>query len=87
LPLGPAVVAVESGAPTYAVAARRLPGGRYAGRLDRIAVPSDGSRRERVTAVLEAEAGWFERQIARAPEQWWAVFFPIWPDLEEEARR
>jgi hypothetical protein len=24
----------------------------------------------------------FERVVAVAPEQWWAVFFPIWPDLE-----
>jgi hypothetical protein len=26
----------------------------------------------------------FERVIADAPEQWWAVFFPIWPDLAVE---
>jgi len=87
LPLGPALVAIESGAPTYAVTARRLKGGRYSGRLDRIAVPASGSRRERVTAFLAAEAGWFERQIAQAPEQWWAVFFPIWRDLEAGAER
>ena len=24
----------------------------------------------------------FETLIADAPDQWWAVFFPIWPDLE-----
>lgn len=87
LPLGPALVAIESGAPTYAVTARRLPGGRYVGRLDRIPTPTGGSRRDRVTAFLDAEARWFERQIARAPEQWWAVFFPIWPDVEAEAAR
>ena len=40
-----------------------------------------------MTAFLDAEARWFERQVARAPEQWWAVFFPIWPDLEAEAAR
>jgi len=22
----------------------------------------------------------FERMVADAPEQWWTVFFPIWPD-------
>ena len=27
----------------------------------------------------------FEDLIADAPEQWWAVFFPIWPDLEAPA--
>jgi hypothetical protein len=35
-----------------------------------------------VTAYLEAEARAFERHIAAAPEQWLAVFHPIWPDLE-----
>ena len=87
LPLGPALVAIESGAPTYAVTARRLPEGRYAGRLDPLPVPTIGSRRERVTAFLDTEARWFERQIALAPEQWWAVFFPIWPDLERDVGR
>ncbi len=82
LPLGPALVAIESGAPTFAVTARRLPGGRYVGRLDRLAIPAAGSRRERVSAFLDEEARWFERQVSAAPEQWWAVFFPIWPDLE-----
>jgi len=42
-------------------------------------------RRARVEAVLAEEARAFERFIATAPEQWWAVFFPIWPDLEAEA--
>jgi hypothetical protein len=27
----------------------------------------------------------FEDLIADAPDQWWAVFFPLWPDLEGEA--
>jgi KDO2-lipid IV(A) lauroyltransferase len=87
LPLGPALVAIESGAPVFAVTARRLPHGRYVGRLDPLPVAAGGSRRERVTAFLDAEARWFERQVAQAPEQWWAVFFPIWPDLEAEAAR
>ncbi len=86
LPLGPALVAIESGAPTFGVAVRRRPGGRYIGRLDPFPVPTAGSRRERVTAFLDQQARIFERQIAQAPEQWWAVFFPIWPDLEAPAR-
>ena len=47
-----------------------------------VPVPADGTRRERVTAAMTALAAAFERTIATAPEQWWAVFFPIWPDLE-----
>ena len=85
LPLGPAMLAVETGAPVFVVGARRTGVGRYTGRLDPVAVPAEGSRRERVTATLAAIARGFERVIEDAPEQWWAVFFPIWPDLEREA--
>jgi hypothetical protein len=26
-----------------------------------------------------------EHQIARAPEQWWSLLSPIWPDLDPRA--
>jgi len=82
LPLGPAILAVESGAPLYVVGVRRTGTGQYVGRLDAVAVPAEGSRRDRVTAAMAGLAVAFERVVATAPEQWWAVFFPIWPDLE-----
>lgn len=82
LPLGPAMLAVESGARPFVVGVRRIDGGRYVGRLEPVAVPPDGTRRERVTATQDAVARAFERIVEDAPEQWWAVFFPIWPDLE-----
>jgi KDO2-lipid IV(A) lauroyltransferase len=82
LPLGPAMLAVESGAPLYVVGVRRTGPTRYRGGLEAIPVPADGTRRERVTAAMTALAAAFERTVATAPEQWWAVFFPIWPDLE-----
>lgn len=82
LPLGPAMLAVESGAPLYVMGVRRSGIGRYRGRLEHVPVPAEGSRRERVTGTMTALAGAFERVVATAPEQWWAVFFPIWPDLE-----
>lgn len=82
LPLGPAMLAVESGAPLFVTGVRRTGIGRYRGRLDAVAVPAEGSRRERVTAAMAGLAAAFERIVAAAPEQWWAVFFPIWPDLE-----
>jgi len=82
LPLGPAMLAVESGAPLFVTGVRRTVIGRYVGRLDAVAVPAEGSRRERVTAAMAGLASAFERIVAAAPEQWWAVFFPIWPDLE-----
>jgi lauroyl/myristoyl acyltransferase len=85
LPLGPAMLAVESGAPPYVVGVRRVTGLRYRGRLESIAVPAEGSRRDRVTATVHALARGFERIVEDAPEQWWAVFFPIWPDLQPDS--
>ena len=81
LPLGPALLAIETGAPPYVAAVRRAGPGRYIGRLETVDVAIDGSRRERATATTASIARAFERVIADAPEQWWAVFFPIWPDL------
>ncbi len=84
LPIGPALVAIESGAPLYAVGVRRLADGRVAGRLLPIHIAPDGTRRERISATLRAMAVAFESLITDAPEQWSAVFFPIWPDLAGE---
>jgi KDO2-lipid IV(A) lauroyltransferase len=81
LPIGPALLALETGADIAVVGVRRLPDGRIAGRLIPIDVASWGSRRERIAATLRAEAAALEDLIADAPEQWSAVFFPIWPDL------
>jgi KDO2-lipid IV(A) lauroyltransferase len=92
LPVGPALLAIESGAPIHVAAVRRLRGERYAGRLETILPPSGahaagpGARRARVEALLAEEAAAFERLVADAPEQWWTVFFPIWPDLAPEPR-
>ncbi len=82
LPLGPAMLAVESGAPLYVVGVRRTARTRYRGGIEAVPVPAEGTRRERVTAAMTALAAAFERTVATAPEQWWAIFFPIWPDLE-----
>jgi lauroyl/myristoyl acyltransferase len=86
LPLGPAMLAVESGAPLFVAGVRRTRTvGRYRGRLEPVHVPVEGTRRERVTAAMTGIAAAFERIVEDAPEQWWAVFFPIWPDLETGA--
>lgn len=82
LPLGPALLAIETGAPPYVMGVRRTTPGHYLGRLERIEMPAEGSRRERATATTAALARAYERIVEDAPEQWWAVFFPIWPDLE-----
>ncbi len=87
LPLGPALLAIETGAPAYVVGVRRTSPGRYVGRLEAVDVETAGSRRERATATTASIARAFERVVADAPEQWWAVFFPIWPDLAGSAAR
>ena len=85
LPMGPAMLAVESGVPVYAMTVRRVGKGGYRGRLVPIDVPAEGTRRQRVTTTMTNLAAAFEDLVADAPDQWWAVFFPIWPDLEAEA--
>ena len=84
LPIGPALIAIETGAPLFAVGVRRLPDGRVAGRLIAVPTAADGTRRERISATLTSMAAAFESLIADAPEQWSAVFFPMWRDLAGE---
>ncbi len=78
---GPALLALETGVPVYVAAARRLAAGRYAGKLIPVPAPSEGSRREQVTAMTASIAAAFETILADGPEQWWGAFHPIWPDL------
>ena len=81
LPSGAAVLAAETGARIFFEAMWRVGDGRYRGWMREIPVPAEGRLRSRVTAVLEATARAIEDAVAEAPEQWWAVFFPVWPDL------
>ena len=90
IPIGPALLAVETETPVFVGAIHRVGRSRYRGELIALESPPPGVRRERVLALLHAEARAFERIIAPVPDQWWTVFFPIWPDLEprpEDERR
>ena len=82
IPAGPAILAGETGAPVCMGAVRRTAPGRYRGKLLPLAAPEGASRRERSRAMLREEARLFEQLISDAPEQWLALFHPIWPDLE-----
>jgi KDO2-lipid IV(A) lauroyltransferase len=82
LPIGPALLALEFDVPVYVGTIRRVGHGAYRGDLIALEAPPPGTRREQVHALLSAEARAFERIIAVAPEQWWGLFSPIWPDLE-----
>ena len=78
---GAAILALETGTPVYAAAARRIRGGRYAGKVIAVPLPVEGTRRERVVALTAGIAAAYETILADAPEQWWGAFHPIWPDL------
>ena len=80
LPAGPAVLALETGAPTWVVATRRA-GARYRTRIVRLEVAATGTSRERLRGFVQQQVAAFERVIADAPEQWWTLFFPIWDDI------
>jgi KDO2-lipid IV(A) lauroyltransferase len=83
LPAGPAVLAVETGAPLYVLAVLRRGSGDWDGYIERIEVPSSGTRHERVRTTLGRQVGAFERLVARAPEQWWTLLFRIWEDIPQ----
>lgn len=87
LPNGSGLLSLETGTPVYTAAVWRLGGGRYAGTMYRVEVPTDGERTDRLQRFLDALAKAFESLIAEAPEQWWTAFFPLWPDLERGDRR
>jgi KDO2-lipid IV(A) lauroyltransferase len=81
LAAGPALLALETGVTPNVFGVWRDAEGTYRARMEAVPLPAEGTRRERVNAYLAAEARAFERHIADAPEQWLAVFHPIWPDL------
>jgi lauroyl/myristoyl acyltransferase len=83
LPSGAALLAIESGAPVFVAAVRRTGFGRFAGSMIALESPPERPLRQQVRALIESQARAFEQLIGRAPEQWWTIFFPIWPDLAE----
>ncbi len=80
LPAGPAVLAVTMGAEVYVQAALRERPGMWVGIVERVEVPLDGPRRERVRITLQRIAAAFERLIGQAPEQWWTLLFHVWEE-------
>jgi hypothetical protein len=63
-------------------AVRRVGPGRYRGGVRQLPPPAGANRRERSRAMAREESRLFEQFIIDAPEQWLALFHPIWPDLE-----
>jgi lauroyl/myristoyl acyltransferase len=83
IPAGPAFLHVETGAPAYISAVRRTGPGHYRGGVRQVPIPEGANRRERIRNMARDEAQIFEQLITEAPEQWLAIFHPIWPDLEQ----
>jgi lauroyl/myristoyl acyltransferase len=81
LPVGAALLAVDAGLPIVVGAIRRTGWGEYAARMLVVDVPPSGTHRSRVMETMRRQAAALESLVADAPEQWTAVFFPIWADL------
>ncbi|MEO7664092.1 MAG: hypothetical protein ABIV26_03130 [Candidatus Limnocylindrales bacterium] len=86
LPMGPGLLAVERGLPIWVAAVRRTRDNRFRGQLRRVDPPVEGTRRARLNAAMAGVAAAMEESVAEAPEQWWSVFSPIWPDFDPQAR-
>ena len=82
LPIGPAVLSVQTGATIYLQAIERTGPGAWLGHTVAIRPEPGLSRRDATRSIIEQEARAFERIIARAPEQWTTLFFPIWKGEE-----
>jgi len=82
LPEGPAALVVMSDASFLAGCCLRLGPDRFDCVGEPIEVVRSGDRQTDVDALTRAMGAQFERQIARAPEQWWGAFQPIWPDIQ-----
>lgn len=80
LPIGPAMLAVQTGAPLFLEAIERTGPGEWLGHTIALRPEPGASRREATRQIIEQEVRQMERVIARAPEQWTTLFFPIWED-------
>jgi lauroyl/myristoyl acyltransferase len=82
LPLGPAMLSMQTGAPLYLEAMERAEPGEWLGHTVALRAERGVKRREATRQLIELEARAMERVIAHAPEQWTTLFFPIWEDEE-----
>jgi lauroyl/myristoyl acyltransferase len=71
-----------TGRPLVAAACWRTGPERFHARCWLIEVEASGDRHADVAAMTAAAALRFEEAISAAPEQWFASFQPIWPDLQ-----
>ena len=87
LPTGPALLSLASGRPLVAGACLRLGPERFVAWGWDIEVPLTGDRDTDAASLTVAVARRFEEAIAKAPEQWWAIFQPLWTDQQKARGR
>jgi lauroyl/myristoyl acyltransferase len=80
LPAGPASLSLMTGRPLMLATCTREAPERFVGRGWPVEAELSGDRRADTAALTRALAARFEEAIALAPEQWWAIFQPIWID-------
>lgn len=80
VPAGAATLALRTGRPLYVGRALREGPDRFTATAWRVDFEPTGDRRADTEALTRAIASHYERIIAEAPEQWFAVFQPIWKD-------
>jgi KDO2-lipid IV(A) lauroyltransferase len=85
VPNGPAALAVMAGATVVAATVRRTAPERFVLTAERVPWESSGDRQADIAALTQRITDALARHIARAPEQWWGAFQPIWPDLTPTA--
>lgn len=82
MPPGPATLALRTGAPLFPVATYFKNGGHHVVVTDRIPVPDEGTRSEKIRAMTQELALRLESLISEAPTQWHLVQ-PNWPSDRE----
>jgi KDO2-lipid IV(A) lauroyltransferase len=80
LPAGPASLSLMTGRPLMLATCAREGQERFVGRGWAVEAELSGDRRADTVALTRALAARFEEAIALAPEQWFAIFQPIWLD-------
>ena len=83
LPVGPAMLSVQTGAPLYLQAIERSDDGHWLGHTILLEPAAGATRREATRQIIEQEARAMERDNARAPEQCTTLFVPLLDDEEE----
>jgi lauroyl/myristoyl acyltransferase len=82
MPIGPAVLSIQTGGTLYLQALERTKPGEWNGHTVPITADRGLTRKAAVGSILEQEVRAFERLVAKAPEQWSTAMFQIWDDID-----